>query len=142
MNRLALIPLLLAATVAAASEPLPKVETATGSWNDLPRLESRGYSHLDSNAMQRIWEIAKERKCRIPGYVTGKLDMRLNFAVQYSPDGKLSRVILPPLDCPEAEGIIAGAVIDMVRGGDFLRKGESPEGWYQGDLFFGFEAPA
>ena len=140
MKRLALIPLILAASVAAATEPLPRVETATGSWNDLPRLESRGYSHLDSNAMQRIWEIAKERKCRIPGYVTGKLDMRLNFAVQYSPDGKLSRVVLPPLDCPEAEGIIAGAVIAMVTGGDFLRKGESPEGWYQGDLFFGFEA--
>ena len=140
MKRLALIPLLIAATAAAASEPLPRVETATGNWNDLPRLESRGYSHLDSNAMQRIWEIAKERKCRIPGYVTGKLDMRLNFAVQYSPDGELSRVVLPPLDCPEAEGIIAGAVIAMVKGGDFMRKGESPEGWYQGDLFFGFEA--
>ena len=140
MKRLVLIPLLLAASAAAATEPLPRVETATGTWNDLPRLESRGYNHLDSNAMQRIWEIAKERKCRIPGYVTGKLDMRLNFAVQYSPDGKLARVVLPPLDCPEAEGIIAGAVIAMVKGGDFRRKGESPEGWYQGDLFFGFEA--
>lgn len=140
MKRLALIPLFIAATAAAATEPLPRVEIATGNWNELPRLESRGYSHLDSNAMQRIWEIAKERKCRIPGYVTGKLDMRLNFAVQYSADGKLSRVVLPPLDCPEAEGIIAGAVIAMVQGGDFKRKGESPEGWYQGDLFFGFEA--
>jgi hypothetical protein len=142
MKRLLLIPLILAASAAAATEPLPKVETATGNWSDLPRLESRGYTHLDSNVMQRIWEIARERKCKIPGYVTGKLDLRLNFAVQYDPSGKLARVILPPLDCPEAEGIIAGALIDMVRGGDFRRKGESPEGWYQGDLFFGFEAPA
>jgi hypothetical protein len=140
MKRLVLIPLLLAASVAVASEPLPKVETATGDWSELPRLESRGYSKLNSNAMQRIWEIAKERKCRIPGYVTGKLDMHVNFAIQYDPSGKLSRVVLPPLDCPEAEGIIAGAVIEMVKGGDFRRKGESPEGWYQGDLFFGFEA--
>ena len=140
MKSLVLLPLLLAASAALATEPLPKVETATGNWTDLPRLESRDYAHLNSNAMQRIWEIAKERKCKIPGYVTGKLDMRLNFAVQYSPDGKLSRVVLPPLDCPEAEGIIAGAVIAMVQGGDFRRKGESPEGWYQGDLFFGFEA--
>lgn len=142
MKRLALIPLLLAASVAVAADPMPKVETATGQWDSLPRLESRGYDHLDSNAMQRIWEIAKARQCRIPGYVTGKLDLRVNFAVQYDPSGALSRVILPPLDCPEAEGIIAGAVIAMVRGGDFRRKGESPEGWYQGDLFFGFEAPA
>ena len=140
MKSLFLIPMLLAASAAFASDPVPRVETATGNWNDLPRLESRGYTHLDSNAMQRIWEIAKARQCKIPGYVTGKLDMRLNFAVQYSPDGKLSRVVLPPLDCPEAEGIIAGAVIAMVQGGDFKRKGESPEGWYQGDLFFGFEA--
>ena len=142
MKRFVLIPLFLAASAAVAAEPLPKVETATGNWSELPRLESRGYSKLDSNAMQRIWEIAKERKCRIPGYVTGKLDMRVNFAVQYDPTGKLARVVLPPLDCPEAEGIIAGAVIAMVQGGDFHRKGESPEGWYQGDLFFGFEAPA
>jgi hypothetical protein len=142
MKRLALIPLLLAASVTVAADPLPKVETASGSWNDLPRLESRDTSKLDSNVMQRIWEIAKERKCRIPGYVTGKLDLRVNFAVQYDPSGKLARVILPPLDCPAAEGLIAGTVIAMVQGGDFRRKGESPEGWYQGDLFFGFEAPA
>ena len=66
---------------------------------------------------------------------SGALDSNESKAVSL-----LSRVILPPLDCPEAEGIIAGAVIAMVQGGDFRRKGESPEGWYQGDLFFGFEA--
>ena len=138
MKRLLALPLVLA-TVAATAQT-PKVEVATGDWSQLPTLESRGYDHLSSNVMQRLWEIASEKKCQLPGYSLRKLDMRLSFAAQYNPDGSVARLIVPQLNCPEAEGLIAGALLEMMRGGDYRAKGNSPEGWYQGALTFGFEA--
>jgi hypothetical protein len=125
MKHLPALPLLLALT--AASAPAPKVEVADGDWSTLPALQNRGYDHLHSNVMQRLWELANQGKCKIPGYSMGKLDMRLSFAAQYNPDGSVARLILPRMDCTEAEGILAGAVLEMIQGGDYLRRGESPK---------------
>jgi hypothetical protein len=135
MKRLLALPLLLATMAAAA----PKVEVATGDWKDLPDLQSRGYDHLHSNVMQRIWELAHSRTCTIPGYSIGNLDFRMSFAAQYNPDGSVARVIVPKLDCPEAESVLAGAVVEMIQGGDYRPTGKSEEGWYKGSLTFGFE---
>ncbi len=138
MKRLLALPLLLATIAATAA--VPKVEVGTGDWSALPALQSRGYDHLNSNVMQRLWELATEKKCRLPGYSMRKLDLRLSFAAQYNPDGSIARVVVPQLNCPEAEGIIAGALLEMMQGGDYRPTGNSPEGWYQGSLTFGFEA--
>jgi len=137
MKRLLALPLLLATMAAAA--PMPKVEVATGDWNDLPALQSRGYDHLHSNVMQRIWELAHSRTCTIPGYSIGNLDFRMSFAAQYNPDGSVARVIVPKLDCPEAESVLAGAVVEMIQAGDYRPTVKSEQGWYKGSLTFGFE---
>jgi hypothetical protein len=136
MKRLLALPLFLA-TLAAAG-PMPKVEVATGDWSQLPPLQSRNYDHLQSNVMQRLWEIAHTKTCTIPGYSIGNLDFRMSFAAQYNPDGSVARVIVPKLDCPEAEGILAGALVEMIQGGDYRPTGKSEEGWYKGSLTFGF----
>ena len=137
MKRLLALPLFLA-TLAAAG-PMPKVEVATGDWSQLPPLQSRNYDHLQSNVMQRLWEIAHAKTCTIPGYSIGNLDFRMSFAAQYNPDGSVARLIVPKLDCPEAEGILAGAVLEMIQGGDYRPTGKSEKGWYKGSLTFGFE---
>ncbi|MFL6760341.1 hypothetical protein [Sphingomonas sp.] len=137
MKRLLALPLVLATI--AATAPAPKVEVATGDWSELPDLQSRGYDHLQSNVMQRIWELGHARTCQIPGYAMGKLDFRISFATQFNPDGSIARLIVPQLNCPEAEGIVAGALLEMIHGGDYRRHGDSPEGWYKGNLTFGFE---
>jgi hypothetical protein len=134
-----LLALLLLASLGAAA-PMPKVDVATGDWSRLPALQSRGYDHLHSNVMRRLWEIAHSRKCAIPGYSIGNLDFRMSFAAQFNSDGSLARVIVPKLDCPEAEGILAGAVVEMIRGGDYRPTGQSEQGWYQGGLTFGFQS--
>jgi hypothetical protein len=123
----------------AATAPQPKVQVADGDWSELPLLQSRGQDHLHPNAMQRVWELANQGKCQIPGYSLGTLDMRLSFAAQYNPDGSLAQLILPQMNCPEAEGVLAGAVLEMVQGGDYRQTGKSPTGWYRGNLMFVFE---
>jgi hypothetical protein len=137
MKRLAFAPVLLILSSASMAEPV--VQTAAGDWTRLPQLSQRGYDHLDINVMSRLYRIASERKCALPGYSHTGLDLNLSFAVQYNPDGSLGRIILPKLDCPEAEGLLGYAIIKMINAGDYKATGENPEGWYQSELTFNYE---
>ena len=134
MNLLLPFGLLLASV--AESPGAVTVETANGDWSALPSLEQRVSDHLDTRAMARLHAIAKAGECSLPGYAKGQLVMRLSFAAQFDPAGSLQRIILPKLNCPEAEGIIGGALLKMVSGGDYRPTGKSPEGWYRGQLNF------
>jgi len=131
--------LLLFMALIAASAPPITVETATGDWSKLPQLSQRGYDHLNTKMMVRLHEIASHGQCRLPGYLGNRLDLRLSFAAQFDPDGTLRRVVIPKLDCPEAEGIVGGALVEMMHGGDYRPTGKNPDGWYQGSFTFGFE---
>ena len=130
--------MILALTTAAGSPVI--VETATGDWSKLPRLQTLGSGHLSSKVMVRLHQIASQGQCSLPGYSAGRLDLKISFAAQYDPGGSLQRIILPKLNCPEAEGLIGGALLDMMRGGDYRRTGKSPRGWYRGRVGFSIAA--
>lgn len=134
MNLLVPFTMILAPAAGQASQPV--VETATGDWSKLPSLEARVSDHLSTKAMARLHAIASGGECSLPGYSKGQLVMRLSFAAQFDPGGSLQRIVLPKLDCPEAEGIIGGVLLKMVSGGDYRPTGKSPEGWYRGELNF------
>ena len=135
MTFLAAIALALASVATPGSAP--SVVVATGDWSQLPPLKRAGNADLSSTAMARLFEIAQERKCKLPGQSMHQLELRLSFAAQFDPSGRLNQLVLPKLDCPEAEGIIAGAVLDMMRAGDYRPTGSNPDGWYRGDFAFG-----
>jgi hypothetical protein len=137
MKRYFALPLFMA--LIAASAPPVTVQAATGDWSKLPQLSQRGYDHLNTKMMVRLHEIASHGQCRLPGYLGNRLDLRLSFAAQFDPDGTLRRVVIPKLDCPEAEGIVGGALVEMMHGGDYRPTGKNPDGWYQGSFTFGFE---
>jgi hypothetical protein len=125
---------ILALTVGAASPVV--VETASGDWSKLRRLQTLGSDQLDTKVMVRLHQIASQGQCSLPGYSAGRLDLRLTFAAQYDPGGSLQRIVIPKLNCPEAEGIIGGALLAMMRDGDYRPTGKNPRGWYRGQ--FGF----
>jgi hypothetical protein len=129
----------LFAALVAASAPPVTVETANGDWSQLPQLSQRGFNHLNTKMMVRLHEIASHRQCELPGYLGNRLDLRLSFAAQFDPDGSLRRVVIPKLNCPEAEGIVGGALLEMMQGGDYRPTGKNPDGWYQGKFTFSFE---
>jgi hypothetical protein len=132
--------LLLSAVPAAAGAV--SVETARGDWSKLPQLSQRGYGHLNEKMQAKLYEIADSKRC--PSFVLnqGRLDFRMGFATQYASDGTLSRLILPKLDCPEAESVAGGALLEMVQAGDYAPSGKSLNGWYQGTLGFSFAGEA
>lgn len=136
MNRLCTFSLLLAAVSVQARAVT--VESATGDWSKLPQLNQRGYAHLNEKMQAKLYEIAESKQC--PSFVLkqGRLDFRMSFATQYGPEGSLDRVVLPKLDCPEAESVVGGAILEMLQGGDYAPTGKSRGGWYQGGLAFSF----
>ena len=129
------LPLLLATTTAAAT---PSVESANGDWSKLPQLSQRGYEHLNEKMMAKLYEIAESKQCPSFALSQGRLDFRIGFATQYDTAGILTRIVIPKLDCPEAESVAGGTVVEMLEAGDYLPTGKSRNGWYQGTLGFSF----
>jgi len=136
MNRLCTLSLILATLSAQAGAVT--VESANGDWSKLPQLSQRGYDHLNEKMQAKLFEIADSHQC--PGFVLnqGRLDFRMSFAAHYAPDGTLERLVLPKLECAEAESVAGGAVLEMLNSGDYAPTGKSRNGWYQGGLMFSF----
>jgi hypothetical protein len=118
------------------------VESANGDWSKLPQLSQRGYDHLNEKMQAKLFEIAESHACPAFALNQGRLDFRMSFAAQFASDGSLERVILPKLDCAEAEGVAGGAVLEMLQAGDYAPTGKSRNGWYQGGLMFSFASQA
>ena len=137
MKRIMLFALALSSIPAATQAASPSVETANANWSYLPKLKQYSNDHLSSKAISRIHEIASERKCAIPGMTgRGLLEFDMSFAAHFNPDGKLNRIVLPNLNCAEAEGILGGILLKMVQSGDYRHDGSNEEGWYRGELSF------
>lgn len=128
-----------AVILVAATSPEVTVVASDGDWSRLPMLGQFGYEHLNTKVMVKLQQIAKQRECELPGYVNGRLDFGISFAAQFNSDGTLHSIVVPRLNCPEAEGIVGGALLEMIKGGDYRPAGKSPDGWYRGNLTFAFE---
>lgn len=128
--------LLVALSVPAAAAVT--VEVASGDWKNLPQLSQRGYDRLNEKMQAKLYEIAESRQCPSFQLSNGRLDFRIGFATEYASDGSLKRLILPRLDCPEAESVAGGALLEMIQAGDYAPTGKSQNGWYQGTLGFTF----
>ena len=131
-------PLLL--SLVAASPPPPAVQVATGDWSNLPPLAVISYANLSSTIMSKVYEIGRRNRCRLPGQSGGHIDLSISFAAQFSPKGELVRLVLPELNCPEAEAWLGGTLVKSIRAGDYRPGPErNPEGWYRGDFSFYYE---
>ena len=136
MSRLSAAALLVAAIAVPAAAVT--VETANGDWSKLPALSQRGYAHLKEKMQAKLFEIAESKQCPAFGLKQGRLDLSISFATQYNPDGTLQRIVLPKLDCAQAESVLGGALLEMIQASDYAPTGKSPAGWYQGGLTFSF----
>jgi hypothetical protein len=136
MPRRSAVALLLAALSMPAAAVT--VETANGDWSKLPKLSQRGYNHLNEKMQAKLFEIAESNTCPSFALKQGRLDFNITFATQYGPDGSLQRIVMPKLDCAQAESVVGGALLEMMQAGDYAPSGKSPAGWYKGGLVFSF----
>lgn len=136
MKRMMLLGLVLSSIPAATQAGPPSVQTANTNWAFLPKMKQYSSDHLSSTAISRVYEIASEKKCAIPGMRAGLLDFDMSFAAHFNPDGQLNRIVMPKLNCAEAEGVLGGILLKMMQAGDYRHDGSNEEGWYRGQLSF------
>ena len=136
MKRFLALSLLLSSLPAPVLAASPSVEVANANWSFLPNMKQRSSYHLSNVAIARIHEIAREGKCAIPGAQGAPLDFDLSFAAHFAPDGSVDRIVMQKLGCQEAEGILGGALLKMIQGGDYKPDGSNEDGWYRGTLSF------
>ena len=132
MKHLLAMALLLAAAPAAAQT----IETASGDWRNIPEMRQQVGASVDSNAVAGIAEMVDRGECVIPGQRRGSLDMNVPFLVQFNASGGIDRIVIHPLGCARAEGLLAGAVLRMMERGAFQPAGGRREGWFRGQVGF------
>ena len=93
-------------------------------------------NHLDDVSLAGLHEAAVRDDCNLPGQSKDFVDLTVPFAAQFTQDGKLDRLVLKKLGCPLVEGIVAGALLEMLKGGDYRPVSHNAEGWYQGEFSF------
>jgi len=132
MKHLLAMALLLAAAPAAAQT----IETASGDWRNVPEMRQQVGASVDANAVAAISEMVDRGECVIPGQRRGSLDMNVPFLVQFNASGGIDRLVIHPLGCARAEGLLAGAVLRMMERGGFQPAGGRREGWFRGQVGF------
>jgi hypothetical protein len=121
---------LLTAPLAAHS-----VETAKGNWTNIPLLARHHTVRLSDDAMATIDAIATSGKCRVIG--NGKrIDLDMDFLVEFARDNSIKRVIVEQIGCPEVEQIAATATSQAADKGWLKPTGENETGWYRGSITY------
>ena len=124
--------LLLAAAPAAAQV----IQTASGDWSNVPEMRTQVGAAVDADAVAAISEMVDRGQCVIPGQRRGSLDMTVPFLVLFNASGSIDRLVIHPLGCARAEGVLAGAVLKLVQHGGFEPVGGRREGWFRGQVGF------
>ena len=75
-------------------------------------------------------------ECMIAGQRRRNLDVNVPFLVLFNASGSVDRLVIQPLGCARAEGLLAGAVLRLVQHGGFTPIGSRREGWFRGEVGF------
>lgn len=128
--------LALALLMASAPVAAQTVQVADTDWSYLPRMQHVNNNHLDDIALAGVADAIARGDCKIAGQSKESINLNVPFAAQLSPDGKVNQLVLKRLGCPLVEGIVAGAVLEMLKGGDYRPERTNAEGWYRGEFSF------
>lgn len=133
MMRLIALALLAAPMPAAAQTVL----ASEADWSYLPPMPQRANHHLTPEAITSIHQVIISGDCEIEGQSKRELDMSVPFAVQFDETGKVKQLVVRKLGCPRIEGIIAGALLEMIAADEYRPTGHNPLGWYRASVSFG-----
>ena len=113
-----------------------RVEVAEGDWSALPLVRLVDMETISPDAVVGIHRLVTSGECELPGVSKRRLDMSVPFLVRFSPTGAVEHVVLRNLGCTKAEGILASAVLGLLKAGTVKPTGENRTGWYRSELSF------
>lgn len=112
-----------------------KVETGSGNWSDIPLLARHHNVRLSAQAMANVDALVKAGKCN--AIAQGRrINLEMDFLVEFSPDNSIKRVIVEEIGCPEVEQIAATATSQAATKGWLKPTGENESGWYRGAISY------
>lgn len=123
--------------LALISAPLAahSVETAKGNWTDIPLLARHHTVRLNEQAMAGVDAAVAEGKCS--AISQGKrINLDMDFLVEFARDNSIKRVIVEEIGCPEVEQIAATATSQAASKGWLKPTGENETGWYRGSITY------
>lgn len=134
---------ILATALLLASEPASAqaIEVAGGDWRSLPEMRAAVGAAVEPEVVAAIAEMVDRGECTIPGQRRGHLDMTMAFVVLFGADGSIERLIVHPLGCARADGVLGGAILRLVEHGQFVPAGGRRAGWFRGEVSFTHSEP-
>lgn len=115
----------------ATSATAQRIEVADGEWSDFPALEKSQTVNLGDGAMADIDRLVASGKCSKIGNKK-RIRMEIPFLAQFDTNGKVERVMLNRIGCPEVETIAANAAYYAARDGRIKPGTSNAAGWYRG----------
>ena len=113
-----------------------RVDVAEGDWSDLPTMRLTDMTTISPDVVVKVQELVTNGECALAGASKRRIDMTVPFLVRFSPSGAVEHVVLRKLGCAKAEGVLAGALLGMLKAGTFKPTGENLTGWYRSELSF------
>jgi hypothetical protein len=110
------------------------VEVARGNWSNIPVVKNRSFQTIHSEAVDALHRAFGKGECVLPGQSKNRLDLKIPFLLEYSPGGKLQRLVLHKLGCDSVERILASVLLKQAQTGEFESAGTNLLGWYRGEL--------
>lgn len=126
-----IFPIIAATTLFVAPAYAQRVEVADGDWSDFPTLENSQTVNLGDGAMADIDRLVAAGKCDKIGNKK-RIRMEIPFLAQFGADGKVERVMLNRIGCPEVETIAANAAYYAAKWGRIQPGTSNAAGWYRG----------
>jgi hypothetical protein len=125
--------ILIATAIALLAVPAAgqRIEVADGDWSDFPALEKSQTVNLGDGAMADVDRVVAAGKCDKIGNKK-RIRMEIPFIAQFGDSGKVERVMLSRIGCPEVETIAANAAYYAAREGLIKSGTSNPAGWYRG----------
>ena len=113
-----------------------RVEVAEGDWSNLPLMRFTDIQAISPAVVLKVQELGTNGECALAGVSKRRIDMTVPFLVRFSPAGSVEHVVLRKLGCAKAEGVLAAALLSMLKAGTFKPTGKNLTGWYRSELSF------
>lgn len=128
---------LMMISAAMFSAPLAahSVETAKGNWSEIPLLARHHTVRLSDQALANIDTLVAAGKCDAIKK-DQRIDLDMDFLVEFSQDNQIKRVVVEEIGCPEVEAIAATATSQAAHKGWLKPTGENDAGWYRGSITY------
>jgi hypothetical protein len=121
------------ALVSAAAVPTVPVSVASGDWSNIPAAQKRGLAQVSTSSIEKF-EAALTGDCKAETGVNRQLELNVPFLIRFGTDGSVQEVVVHRLNCPSAEAVLGGAVLQLARTGEYRPTGENLTGWYRGEF--------